>query len=413
MMIQSTQLCTFPLRTFPLPIYAFSLLNSPFALLRSRKLDNCRGISTNRPLFLQNKPNFLGVQMNVSANITNDYENNSNPTLGENKPNSNPNKPKTKPISVDAQTNVNSIMTKDYENICPCGAPKNKPNSNPIPQKPEMNVNSILTKDYRDQPLGMGGSCSRIKHQTRSKQRQFHEYGPFNGIVAIGLNHLKSQRYVQCSGRFHRRNSIQPHTGIADPSGLLNYGFREGSADCQAAELRPNVKSLHLTDTRTHFPQRHTSRRLPGIRGNQQAPFRRGVTVWKIGQFLFKVLKVQIEAQRSGIFPKQHLSQFKILTRSSLDNFQHRLLSARTCDGKVFDILTYRSKADKCSRHCHHFASGSRPTELTCPFFQTGDSSTATRTLPFACGNRTTRRLTPLLVFWGGFCSADSTENGT
>jgi len=43
--------------------------------------------------FMQNKPNFRKSQMNVKSYNTKDYENKSNWTLGENKPNSNPIKP--------------------------------------------------------------------------------------------------------------------------------------------------------------------------------------------------------------------------------------------------------------------------------------------------------------------------------
>jgi len=39
---------------------------------------------------MQNKPNFQKSQMNVSFFYTIDYENKSNWTLGQNKPNSNP-----------------------------------------------------------------------------------------------------------------------------------------------------------------------------------------------------------------------------------------------------------------------------------------------------------------------------------
>jgi len=42
---------------------------------------------------MQNKPNLLDAQMNVSSILTRDYENISDWTLGENKPNSNPIKP--------------------------------------------------------------------------------------------------------------------------------------------------------------------------------------------------------------------------------------------------------------------------------------------------------------------------------
>ena len=41
-------------------------------------------------LFMQNKPNFRKSQMNVNTYNTTNYENKSNWTLGQNKPNSNP-----------------------------------------------------------------------------------------------------------------------------------------------------------------------------------------------------------------------------------------------------------------------------------------------------------------------------------
>ena len=53
----------------------------------------CRGISTNRPIFVQNKPNFSEVKMSVSSVSAKDYEHETDSTLGENKPNSKPNKP--------------------------------------------------------------------------------------------------------------------------------------------------------------------------------------------------------------------------------------------------------------------------------------------------------------------------------
>jgi len=39
--------------------------------------DNCRGSSTNRPLFMHNKANFSEAQMNASSVFTKDYENES------------------------------------------------------------------------------------------------------------------------------------------------------------------------------------------------------------------------------------------------------------------------------------------------------------------------------------------------
>ena len=50
--------------------------------------------------------------MNVTSLITVAYENKSNWTLGENEPNTNPNKPNL----LDAQMNISSVLTKDYNN---------------------------------------------------------------------------------------------------------------------------------------------------------------------------------------------------------------------------------------------------------------------------------------------------------
>jgi hypothetical protein len=57
-----------------------------------------------------------------------DYENKSDWTLGENKPNSNPNKPNL----LKAKMNVNSFIKKDYRKNDAFAVQKNKPNSNPI-----------------------------------------------------------------------------------------------------------------------------------------------------------------------------------------------------------------------------------------------------------------------------------------
>jgi len=61
-------------------------------------------------LFMQNKPNFQDYQMNVSIHLQTAYDNKSNWTLGQNKPNSNPIKPNLRK----AQMNINSLITKDY-----------------------------------------------------------------------------------------------------------------------------------------------------------------------------------------------------------------------------------------------------------------------------------------------------------
>jgi len=84
----------------------------------------CREPSTNQLLFMQNKPNFRKSQMNLKSCNKMTYENNSNWTLGENKPNSNPIKPNLK----NAKMNVNLTLTKDYRKKDDFAVRINKPN---------------------------------------------------------------------------------------------------------------------------------------------------------------------------------------------------------------------------------------------------------------------------------------------
>ena len=112
-----------------------------------RHLYICRERSTNQLLFMQNKPNLLDAQMNVSIFLQRAYENNSNWTFGQNKPNSNPIKPnfqKTKMV-------VNLYVIEDYRKKDDFAVRKNKPNSNPISSKAKMNVNVFITKDYENE----------------------------------------------------------------------------------------------------------------------------------------------------------------------------------------------------------------------------------------------------------------------
>jgi len=102
---------------------------------------------------MQNKPNLLDAQMNLSSIITMNYENISNWTLGQNKPNSNP----IKPNFLKAQMNVNSFITKDYRKKDDFVVRINKPNSNPIqtqskPILERMNVNFCTAGYYESKP---------------------------------------------------------------------------------------------------------------------------------------------------------------------------------------------------------------------------------------------------------------------
>jgi len=82
--------------------------------------------------FMQNKPNFLNAQMNLTSVITKDYQNThllehpkTNPIQSQYKANTNP-------IPEKPKMNVTSILTKDYENETAFGLYQNKPKTNPI-----------------------------------------------------------------------------------------------------------------------------------------------------------------------------------------------------------------------------------------------------------------------------------------
>jgi len=79
---------------------------------------------------MQNKPNFQKSQMNLNSLLTKDYENKSNWTLGESKPNSKPIKPNFKK----AKMNINSIITKHYRKKDDFEVRINKPNFKKAPK---------------------------------------------------------------------------------------------------------------------------------------------------------------------------------------------------------------------------------------------------------------------------------------
>jgi len=103
--------------------------------------------------FMQNKPNFQKSQMNVIIFSTKAYENLSNWTLGENKPNSNP-------ISVKPKMSANVFITKDYENET---AFRFQKKTNPIKACPER---SRMGQFYLPPRVYFGVYCDerRTKH---------------------------------------------------------------------------------------------------------------------------------------------------------------------------------------------------------------------------------------------------------
>ncbi len=111
-----------------------TLYASRFTKLPSTSVENPLQIN----LFMQNKPNFRKSQMNVSIFSQMDYENLSDWTIGQSKPNSNPNKPNCRKGKIDAKC----VFTKDFRKKYKCSVRINKPN----PRKTQNERKRFFTK---------------------------------------------------------------------------------------------------------------------------------------------------------------------------------------------------------------------------------------------------------------------------
>jgi len=116
---------------------------------------------------------FPKSQMNVNPYNTTDYENKSNWTLGENKPNSNPIQTQSNPISSKAKMSVNIYYTEDYENKWLRRVRKNKPNTNPIKACPERSRMGQI-------PNTFSAKGSPVRRKTLSSNGA----GDYNGIFS-------------------------------------------------------------------------------------------------------------------------------------------------------------------------------------------------------------------------------------
>ena len=90
---------------------------------------------------MQNKPNLPESEINASSVSTKDYVYFMLYNSPKNKPNSNPIKPNTKPISKKPKMNVNIYYTTVYNNKTAFRRMKNKPNQTQF--KPNFSVRLI------------------------------------------------------------------------------------------------------------------------------------------------------------------------------------------------------------------------------------------------------------------------------
>ncbi len=85
---------------------------------------------------MQNKPNLLNAQMNITSFYKVDYENERLRRAGKTNPIQTQYKANTNPIPEKPKMNVTSILTKDYRKKGDFAVQKNKPKTNPI--KPNL-----------------------------------------------------------------------------------------------------------------------------------------------------------------------------------------------------------------------------------------------------------------------------------
>jgi len=151
--------------------------------------------------------------MNVSILSKMDYENKSNWTLGENKPNSNPINPNFRK----AQMNVNSFTTKDYRKYDTFAVRKNKPNTKPIFSKAKMNANAFSQKDYENETAFRWGenkpNSNPISKQLVAARPRWAE----SAKMAQQIDVLKLRNIILKNSNFlypNRLNSLSQHNPL-------------------------------------------------------------------------------------------------------------------------------------------------------------------------------------------------------
>jgi hypothetical protein len=107
---------------------------------------------------MQNKPNFQTSQMNVNPYNRRIYENKPNWTLGENKPNSNPNKANFRK----AKMNANAFSQKDYENETTSRLLENKPNQTQFQRRKNWFIRLIRRWTKRVRAMELFGEKNRL-----------------------------------------------------------------------------------------------------------------------------------------------------------------------------------------------------------------------------------------------------------
>ncbi len=163
---------------------------------------------------MQNKPNLLNAQMNVSSFITKDYENIHPLGRHKNKANSNPIKPNLR----NDKMNVSLYITKGYENKSLRRRSQNKPNQTqfkPNFQNDKMTVTLYSTKDYENKPLRRRSQNKPNSNPIPQRDTQYAirdtRYKPNQTQPVVSLSNLFQTQYAIPNTQYEIRDTCIMH----------------------------------------------------------------------------------------------------------------------------------------------------------------------------------------------------------
>src|SRR5438270_1764915 len=134
---------------------------------------------------------------------------------------------------------------------------------------------------------------------------QLHVQRAGNRIRAIGRNLAESNSAVHRDRISHDRlNRVETHAPVADLAGFGDDAVCDNPAQALAAELRAQIKALHLADVWLEFVQRDTPHDFTFILGQKQPPVWRSIVTRKTGKFSIEILEAEAEPKRFCILEK-------------------------------------------------------------------------------------------------------------
>src|SRR5436309_732513 len=136
-------------------------------------------------------------------------------------------------------------------------------------------------------------------------QAELHEERPGDRILAVGYDLDEPERPIEGDRLFHRRQRVEPQTGIAERARLTDHGPGQAPPEARAPRRRTNVKPLHLAGAVADRPQRDAARELGAGGGEEEPSGGRRVRPGQSGQLLLETLETEIDAHRGLVFAEE------------------------------------------------------------------------------------------------------------